>query len=266
MGEVLGKADALAEIIEVNPATVSVREGMINTAWHHHDQHQLLYARNGIMHIRTEKKAFILPVEHGVWIPAHAAHSLHASSASLQTWLIYLQPEADEAKVLQDIHVFPIADLAREMILYTGQLSSKLDRPGLQSDFFSLLKKMMVEWCRLSLSLELPLPRDPLIEQITIEIQDNLDRPLYLELIAKHYGMSGRTLIRQFKKELGMTFREYVRVARVAKAVELLSRPSASVTEVAYTVGYRSLSSFIHAFQSLVGKTPGEYLLLEQEK
>ena len=59
---------------------------------------------------------------------------------------------------------------------------------------------------------------------------------------------------------LGMTFGAYLRVARIIKAIELLTDPHASVTEVSLEVGYKSLSSFSRTFQQLTGVTPRDYL------
>ncbi|MEM7334098.1 MAG: helix-turn-helix transcriptional regulator, partial [Chloroflexota bacterium] len=66
--------------------------------------------------------------------------------------------------------------------------------------------------------------------------------------------------LRLFKQELGMTFGSYLRVARIIRAIELLSDANTAVTDVAYSVGYRSLSSFSQTFQQLTGITPREYL------
>lgn len=63
-----------------------------------------------------------------------------------------------------------------------------------------------------------------------------------------------------FKQELGMTFETYLRVARMIRATELLTRANILVTEVAYSVGYQSLSSFSRTFRKFVGLSPQEYL------
>lgn len=84
--------------------------------------------------------------------------------------------------------------------------------------------------------------------------------PLQLDSVAQRYGLSGRTLLRLFKDQLGMTFGNYLRVARIVRAIELQADPNVSVTGVAYEVGYNSLSSFSRAFQQLTGGNPREYL------
>ena len=78
--------------------------------------------------------------------------------------------------------------------------------------------------------------------------------PLRLATAAKRFGCSGRTLLRLFKRELDTTFGAYFRVARMTKAIELLTNSHASVTEVALAAGYNNLSSFSSVFQeSLLG-------------
>jgi transcriptional regulator GlxA family with amidase domain len=95
---------------------------------------------------------------------------------------------------------------------------------------------------------------------LNVYISENLTSPLQLDTVAHRHGFSGRTLLRLFKDQLGMTFGAYLRLARIIRAIELLTHPTASVTEVAYEVGYKSLSSFSRVFQQHTGLQPQQYL------
>jgi AraC-like DNA-binding protein len=64
---------------------------------------------------------------------------------------------------------------------------------------------------------------------------------------------------RQFKQTYGMTFQEFLIRRRMTEAVRLLKNPSASVTDVCYTVGFRDLSYFARTFRRYVGMTPSRY-------
>lgn len=50
-----------------------------------------------------------------------------------------------------------------------------------------------------------------------------------------------------------------LRHRRMTEAVRLLKNPSASVTDVCYTVGFRDLSYFTRTFRRYVGMTPSRY-------
>ena len=87
----------------------------------------------------------------------------------------------------------------------------------------------------------------------------NLDKSLAISQVSGEFGMSSRTLIRLFRKQMDTTFQAYLRTARVIRAIELLSIPDLSVTEVSIQVGYLSMSSFSQTFKAFVGKSPSKF-------
>lgn len=64
---------------------------------------------------------------------------------------------------------------------------------------------------------------------------------------------------RIFKREQGITFREYLIKYRVNKGQELLSNPDISITDVAFTCGFSNLSEFSKMFCRYLGICPSEY-------
>ena len=65
--------------------------------------------------------------------------------------------------------------------------------------------------------------------------------------------------IRLFKSIYGKTPHQYLISVRIDKARELLQQ-SKSVSEVCFSVGFESVSSFSGLFTKLVGKTPSQYI------
>ena len=56
-----------------------------------------------------------------------------------------------------------------------------------------------------------------------------------------------------------MTWRAVLRRMRVLRAIEELAAGDDSVTTIAHTVGYTSLSAFNAGFRDLTGRTPTQY-------
>ena len=56
-----------------------------------------------------------------------------------------------------------------------------------------------------------------------------------------------------------MNTREYLREARLQRARQLLGEGAGNVTEVAYAVGFESLSSFARAFRQRFDCSPSEW-------
>ena len=247
----------------VNTTTI-IRSGMLDTGWHHHAVHQLIYAEGGVLYVLTEKQQFLLPAYHGAWIPARCAHKLLSPSEETRLWLLYFHPEEDDIPAFQSVRIFGISPLAREMMLYTERWSDKEHSSGdgglLAQRFYETIRLLAAEWCEEPLQLILPHTVDGILGDVTQHILDNIGEPLTIQTVARIHRVSGRTLMRQFRRQLGITFGAYLRIARIVKAVELLTAPSVSIIEVAYDVGYNSPSSFSQAFRRLTGMSPQEYV------
>ena len=76
--------------------------------------------------------------------------------------------------------------------------------------------------------------------------------------IAGQMGLSTRTLRRRLSEE-GFTFNGAKNLARERRAKYLLVNSRASLTEIAFELGYSELSAFSRAFRGWVGETPQAY-------
>jgi YesN/AraC family two-component response regulator len=62
-----------------------------------------------------------------------------------------------------------------------------------------------------------------------------------------------------FKKATGLTFTDYLGRVRVEKAKNLLLNPHLRVSEIAYTVGFQSLTHFNRIFRKVAGEAPTDF-------
>ena len=90
-------------------------------------------------------------------------------------------------------------------------------------------------------------------------IHSNLDSPLPLAEVAKAAGLSESHFCRLFKEVTGQTLTAYVSRCRIDWAKRELLKPRARVSEVAYDVGFQSLSQFNRSFAKIVGCTPSAF-------
>lgn len=236
------------------------RVGCFTTDFHWHPKHQLLYAEDGVLYLHSGDQQLILPSRHGAWIPAHRSHKIHSNSPDLHLRNIYFHERENDEEILKQFHIFPISTLAREMIVYTQLWPSEGEVSRTEQSFFETIRFLAIDWCKQTMALALPTIEHGPLNEIIKYIGENLASPLRLDTVAQEYGYSGRTILRLFKDQLGMTFGTYLRVARIIQAIELLTGPTASVTKVAHEVGYNSISSFGRAFRQLTGVKPREYL------
>ena len=85
------------------------------------------------------------------------------------------------------------------------------------------------------------------------------DYNLSLGLIASELHLTVPYLSTIIKKELGMSYKEYLINFRIEKAKVLLAEETSSVTDICQKVGYVKVSYFIKIFQEHAGMTPSMY-------
>ena len=90
-------------------------------------------------------------------------------------------------------------------------------------------------------------------------IHQHSDEELSLIQVAKAVNISGNHLSEKFKRVTGVNFVEYVARTRFDKALGLLHDPNLRVSEIAFAVGFQSLSQFNRVFKKFSGKSPTEY-------
>lgn len=88
-------------------------------------------------------------------------------------------------------------------------------------------------------------------------IDNNYQNPeLSLREVAVGVQVSPTYLSKQLKKELGLSFIDYLTNVRIQKAIQLMSDPTVKVYEIAEWVGYSSQHYFSNAFKRITGSSP----------
>ncbi len=99
----------------------------------------------------------------------------------------------------------------------------------------------------------------PTISKAKQYVNAHLDEKICLDDVAAHVHVSPYYFCKLFKQSTGMTLTEYVNRRRVEWAKRKLLNPQARVTEIAYDVGYQSLSQFNRSFLKYAGQSPTDY-------
>ncbi|MCW3122153.1 MAG: AraC family transcriptional regulator [Flavipsychrobacter sp.] len=98
------------------------------------------------------------------------------------------------------------------------------------------------------------------IQEARLIIEQNLDQPQTIRELSRKVAMNECYLKKGFKSLVGKTIHEYQQELRITKAKELLQVQGLSVTDVANTLGYSSISHFSTAFKRVTGMKPCELL------
>jgi two-component system response regulator YesN len=90
-------------------------------------------------------------------------------------------------------------------------------------------------------------------------IQSNYEKDITLTEAAEASNLSVHYFSRLFKKEMGITFKEYLTKLRMEDAKRKLKNRDANISRIAKEIGYRNPSYFSKVFKEYEGKSPSEY-------
>jgi len=79
---------------------------------------------------------------------------------------------------------------------------------------------------------------------------------LSLAMMSRQVGMSQFYFCKRFKQSTSMNFTDYVSRVRTEKAKTLLLKLNIRVSEIAYDVGFQSLTQFNRVFKRITGESP----------
>jgi YesN/AraC family two-component response regulator len=90
-------------------------------------------------------------------------------------------------------------------------------------------------------------------------IREHLQDDITLADVAKAACTSTFYICKLFKRHTGLNLTEYISRLRVERAKDLLQNPQARISEIAYEVGFQSLTHFNRVFRSLAGDSPTNF-------
>ena len=227
------------------------------TTWHAHDLHQLEYAFHGTVEVETTTAHYLLPPQQAAWIPSGVDHRTTIRT-TVRTISVFFEPHLVPVPG-ERVRIVAVPPVLREMIIYSGRWAiSRSCSDPVADVYFNALGRLVSEALESETPLFLPTSTDPVLARALAWTRENLDTASMGE-VARHVGLSERSLRRRFEAGLGMSWRNYAIQARLLRAMALLAEPGPSVLQVANTVGFESLSSFNRVFRLRTGMTPSAY-------
>jgi len=90
-------------------------------------------------------------------------------------------------------------------------------------------------------------------------IHEQSDERLSLGKVAQAVRISPNYLSEKFKNVTGENFVAYINRRRIEKASELLRDPDLRISEIAFAVGFQSLSQFNRVFKKMRAGSPSDF-------
>ncbi len=134
--------------------------------------------------------------------------------------------------------------------------------PLKQQESATTLLKIFAQYLSL-LSNQVVVQRDhaepPVITRAKQYIEEHQTEELRLGEVAKAVNTSIFYFCKMFKKVTGINFTDYVSRVRIEKSKNLLLNPNLRISEIAFEVGFQSLTHFNRVFKKVVGHSPTDY-------
>jgi AraC-like DNA-binding protein len=227
---------------------------------HQHAVHQLVHAVRGVMNVRTTHGTWVVPPHRALWVPAGVEHQIRTIGAVAMRTLYLRRKDVVEVLEGRDCTVVSVSPLLRELIICL--IATQLGETRLRRE--AHIVALILEEIR-SLQaqpLHIPLPTAPRLRSICEAMQSEPGSTETITQWGSRFGVSAKTLARDFRADLGVTFGHWRRQVRLLAALERLALGE-PITAVALELGYSSTSSFTAMFRNTLGNTPGKYFIAE---
>ena len=241
---------------------------------HWHDSVELIYCMKGCLEVSFPDETFLLKPQEILLVNSNIIHSSRSPEENevfiIQFPLEYLQEITEKA--YGNFFLFDVKpgkqnendDLLLLFLckIYQGyqkeSLADYLQVKGYSYNVLSLL-------CR---SYQLPIisPKSipsrrhlEKLRQINNYIEEHAQENLYLKTISEVFNYDSAYFSRFFKKYMGVSFSEHLRIVRLEKAYQQLKETDKKILDIAIDCGFGNTKSFYNVFKKYYHVSPQKY-------
>lgn len=228
---------------------------------HTHKKGQLSYVEGGIAYITIRNKTYIVPARHYFWIPKGMPHVLRIGHSATVLRSLYFYPTDDvNDPFYSKLGIYPANELLIQMINHTEKWDGfHINNKSHDFEFMVSLKKLLPQLNNKALPIILPITKDERVQQILKYLEKNISEPLSLKTVSAHFNISERSMSRLFQSHLHISFLQYFKTLRIVKAIEMILNTNRPISDIAFMVGYGSISSFSNAFYLFTHARPSDF-------
>lgn len=245
---------------------------------HWHKEIQFVYVKSGRVEYRVGADVFILEEGEGLFVNASSLHEAKPFQIERATiFCINVNPVilgGHKDSIFATKYVLPYITSNRlPYVMLSDQLAQKIEFLAKllqeQAVFYELKvwRELLVIWeTILSQSMLTEEILDPAIivqhdraKEMLDYLHAHYQEKISLENLAAHVFLSRAECSRFFKKIVGMTPFTYLLHYRLRKSMELLRDSEQSITTIATTTGFSTVSYYIEKFKKYTGYSPHVY-------
>lgn len=243
---------------------------------HFHDSYELLYVRDGMSKLSIGNREYILQRGSLAFISCQEDHSITILSSDYQRYYVLIFNDKLDivtgnprlSSVFRNrpnsfSHVFDMRDYADEIDSRFASIIYEFEHPQKYSDDLLCLyiREILIYSYRVNPN-GFYIINDPIyseIYRIQKYIENHYKSDIKISEIASDNFISIHYLSKCFKKQTGLSPKQYLTNTRLAHAKHLLTHTQLSVKDVAIQSGFTDVNNFIRTFRENTGITPHKY-------
>jgi AraC-like DNA-binding protein len=227
---------------------------------HFHSCHQLLRMRKGITLLVEENRKQPLFSNMSAFIPAGHLHKSVVMGQEVVYKSIYLDEDGIVPKE-KGIVIFNMSPLSIALFDRISLPSAREEEQQFHMKCLDLLLELLeTEVTQKPCIARIPVPQNPETLKLTKFIEENFSRKLCLADFTGILHYSPRHISRLFQQDIRMGIFEYIKLFRIFSAsVTLCREPRRTITDIGFSCGYESLSSFHKDFKQVFFMTPNQF-------
>ncbi|MGN0400521.1 MAG: helix-turn-helix domain-containing protein [Blautia sp.] len=238
------------------------------TSRHFHDEMEILYVLSGRVAVMMDDSNFVLGPEDMIVFNPFEHHELYRESGN------HILSAFIPMYVLQQENIGNIqccSYIQQEQVQYFRVLRTKLailfksyeDEPEYRRLYgksqllgFLAILKQQFEIKKNDWKTTIDVGR---MSKALMYMQEHFSEDISIQDVADQVYLSKGHLSREFYKQMGMSFSDYLRKLRLNKAVRCLRSTKLPVTDIALECGFSNTNTMIINFKQEYGETPGTY-------
>lgn len=228
---------------------------------HKHTKGQLSYVEGGIAYITIDYRTYVVPARHYFWIPQGMEHILRIGYSATVLRSLYFYAQEDWVNPFYGkLGIYPASELLIQMINYTERWDGRhVSSKDENFEFLVALKNILPQLNNKALPIILPTTDNEQMQKIIRYLEKNMGERLTLKSVSSRFNISERSMSRLFQSTIQLSFLQFLKTIRMVKAIEMILKTQKPISDIAYEVGYFTISSFSDAFQEFTQSRPTDF-------